>query len=108
MAGTVSQGAAIEFVGYTEVYASMNSYADVINTPATIHIGTEPAALFAYAYMIAAHTTQKDIDKAILFIERLPVEFQVITLQGIIAKNPGIMKEPCINKWIAEKGAELF
>lgn len=106
--GTVGEGVGHEFVLYTEIYTDMPTYQDIKTKPFQITIKKEPAILFGLSHMIAAYFQENDIEPIMDFIERLPVEFQTITLQSILSRFPKLIKEKRINSWCAEKGEYLL
>lgn len=108
IAGTVGEGAGHEFVTYTEIYTDMPTYPAIKAKPFQVTIKKEPAMLFGIGHMIAAYFQKADIMPIMDFIERLPVEFQTITLQSILGRFPELIKEKRINAWCAEKGEFLL
>ncbi|RLD76698.1 MAG: hypothetical protein DRJ07_15855, partial [Bacteroidetes bacterium] len=68
----------------------------------------DPAMLYAVSHMIAAYATKPNMDRLMQYVERLPLEFETITLQHIIRKNPTMIDEQSVKDWITIKGEELF
>lgn len=108
LAGTVGEGSAVEFVAFTEIYANLPTYQDILKDPMNARLDTEPAMLFAVSHMITAYLKKKDLDKAMQYIERLPIEFQTITLQNAVQKDQSIIKETEIDKWAMKNGGYLL
>ena len=108
LAGTVSSSVATEFITYTSVYSEIPDYKAIVANPLGEVVKKEPAMLFAVAHMIAAHLDKKDLDKVMIYLDRMGPEFQTITLQGIMQKDPSIIDEKEIKAWIAKYGPILL
>ncbi len=108
LAGTVGEASALEFVAFTEIYDKVPTYREILKDPLNARLDNEPAMHSAASRMIAAYLTKPDVKKAMLYIERLPVEFQVITLQNIMQKDDSLKNEPQIQKWLLTKGMDLL
>lgn len=108
LAGTIGEGAAIEFKGFTDIYETLPTFEQIIHSPATLPVSNEPSTLYAITSLVAAKVEQKNINTLMEYINRLPIEFQVITLQGISKKNRAMLKEPCIKAWISANANELL
>lgn len=106
--GVIGIAAANAFISHTEVYTDLPDYKDIVANPTGILIPKEPAQKYAVSHMISAYVTQTDIDKVIIYIERMPAEFQVITLQNVLQKEPIMAKEKTINQWVAKYGDKLL
>jgi hypothetical protein len=57
---------------------------------------------------LAAYAKVDNIDNMMIYIDRLPIEFQTITLQNVMRRNAEMMKEAAVKNWISIKGQELF
>lgn len=108
LAGTVGESSAFEFTAYTTVYSQIPSYKEILADPVNAPLSNEPATLFAVSHLISAFLKKADIPKTILYIERMPVEIQTITLQNIVQKDPSIIKEKHVINWLATKSVQLL
>lgn len=112
LSGTVSEGVAREFIQYTKIYNDLPTYSEILQNPKGARYKEDPSLLFAVAHMIAAHVQIPAIKTIMPYIDRLPVEFQTITLQNIIFRNKSdikqIMQEPIMREWITAKGMDLL
>jgi len=100
LAGTVSEGVAREFVGYTKVYKDLPTIKQIVNAPATINVPEEPSTLFALSGSLAAHFEEDIAEPLVKFISRMPPEFSIITLKDVNKRNPDVARIPCVSKWI--------
>ena len=77
MQGTVGEGAAIEFIAFTEIHDKLPSIEDMVNNPEGIEIPEEPSMLYAMSLLIGATAKPDNCDQLIKLVNRLPPEFQV-------------------------------
>ena len=108
LSGTVSEAIAREFIMYAETYTRLPTIAQIMQDPVNTPIDDEPSMLFAVAHMLAAHTTKQNIPTLMKYIERLPLEFETITLQDVIQKDKSMLEQPAIEQWVLVKGMDLF
>ena len=52
--------------------------------------------------------TKTNVDTVMTAIERLPIEFQVITLKDVYSKQPDLKDHLRIKKWVSEHASEMF
>lgn len=108
VAGTVSEGMAREFIGFTQIYQDLPSISQIMGSPATTRMPTEPSVLFALTGSLACHTTEENADKILVYVQRMPIEFQVVCLREIIARNKSMINCTAIQGWISKNAADLF
>ena len=108
ISGTIGNGVAREFISHTEIFTNLPSIDAIINNPTGAIVNEDPAMLYAVSHMIAAYATKPNMDRLMQYVERLPLEFETITLQHIIRKNPTMIDEQSVKDWITIKGEELF
>lgn len=108
MAGTVSEGVAREFLEYSNIFQHIPTINEIIANPAGFAINEEPSHLFAISNMISAYLDEKNDKPLIKAIERLPIEFQTVCLQGAIAREPKVMQLPAVRAWIVKNAQELM
>ena len=58
--------------------------------------------------MLAHNSTPGNISKIIIAINRLPVDFQVITFKDIYKRTPVLKGHPVITEWIAKNSSVIF
>lgn len=91
IAGTVGEGAAVEFITFAEEYHRLPKFKDIIAQPKTIAVPTESSTKYATMAMLVEHTTDKTLDDVIDYIERFDTELQIIFCRGLVSKHPTIM-----------------
>jgi hypothetical protein len=108
LAGTVGEGPAREFIIYTETFTKLPSFAEIIKDPVKAKLDKTPAMLYAISHMIAANAKKHNLPAILKYTERMPLEFETITLQNILRRDESLKNEDCIQEWIVTKGDEIF
>lgn len=109
LAGTIGEGAAREFYSFVQIFKEkLPTFDDILNNPKTIDIPDSPATKFAIAGLIAANFDKKTGGTLMGFIERMPIEFQVMILNQAIKPDTSLQNIPEVMEWITRKGRELF
>lgn len=108
LAGTISEGLAREFTTFCRIYDDLPKPAQIIAAPDTIKVPQEPSILFALTGTIAHNATPDNFTSLMKFIQRLPVEFQVVTMRETIRRNKAMMSHASVQKWVTESAAQLF
>jgi hypothetical protein len=109
MAGTVGEGAAIEFQGFSEIYQTLPTLKSMIHNPDKVDIPREnPSVVWAIASLIGANADDKNIGPLMKLTNRLDIEFQVITIQGVLANSPKLQTHPEVSAWVSANASELF
>jgi len=108
LVGTLSEGVATEFKGFTKVYKNLITIQDISADPENIKMPTEASVLYALSGSIAHNATIDNIDVLMKFIKRLPYEFQVTTIREINVRTPELEDSPAMEAWIDESADKLF
>lgn len=108
LSGTLSEGVAREFFSFIEIYTQLPKLEDILKSPKTVKISKESSILYALSGLLIKSVDKNNLDDAMKFISRLPAEFQVITIKGIIKKDKNLISTPIITEWITQTGHNLF
>ena len=109
LAGTVGEGAAVELATYCEIYQNLPTIEQILGNPKSgWKVPKEPSEQYAVTTMLSHNTTPTTIDKIIIAINRLPVDFQVITFKDIYKRTPELKGHPVIKEWIAKNSSIIF
>jgi hypothetical protein len=108
LAGAVGEPAARQFILFSETLTELPSIKEIESNPFTTSVSAKPSLLHAVTHLIAAHLSEKNIDRIINYINRMPVEFQTICLQNCLYKNRELINHDLIQNWIIEKGELLL
>lgn len=108
LSGTLSEGVAREFIGFTKIFESLPKMIEVIESPESIRVPHEPSILYAMTGAISHHATKDNIGQLMKYVLRLPAEFQVVTLKEIVRRDRTMMLHPSLQSWITSSSASLF
>jgi hypothetical protein len=108
MAGTIGEGASTEFKTYTQIYERLPTIESVLADPRGWSVPSEASERYALTTMFSHHITPDNIDKLMVAIERLPTEFQVVTMKDIYQRVPELKKHELIQNWIAKNASKMF
>lgn len=105
--GTVGEGAATEFVGFTRVFREMPDYETICKRPEDTKIPENVAARYAVATMLARSTEQKTMSPVMQYVNRMPAEFQVLTVNDMTKRNKKLAETSSYINW-ASKNKDLL
>ena len=109
IAGTVSEAVGRKFVAFVKQYESLTTMEQIVKNPQGAKMpGDNPSVIYAIAGMIGGQTTKENLTPVMEYIERMPMEFQVVTLRNVFGRNPELGNEAVVNTWITKYGSELF
>lgn len=108
LAGTLSEGVGREFYSFCQIFQSLPTISQLINNPNTASVPKEPSTLYAITGLISNHLSIHNVDNLMKYVHRLPIEFQVITLQIALKKNVHLLAETSIKEWITINSQELL
>ncbi len=108
LSGTIGEGQAREFLAFCEIENELVSFDDLIKAPLKVDLPTEPSTTYFMCGSIAAKTDKKNLDKVVQFVERLPIEFQIVCFRDMLKRNKDLKKEAALRNWIITNSKELF
>lgn len=107
IAGAVGEGAATEYHAFAATAERVPKVADILSKPDTTPVPDDPSVLYATATSLDTHVKPDTIAKALIYIERMPPEFQVLCLRGAVTANPDIENTKEYTDWLI-KNANLI
>lgn len=108
LAGTLSEGVAREFVTFLKIYDTLPKISQIVANPIGTRMPEEPSVLFALTGALAQNADMENFDKLSIYINRMPMEFQVFTLKDAVRRNLELRKHKEIQKWFANTAITLF
>ena len=108
LAGTIGEGVAREFVGFCKIFQKLPNISQIVSQPTKVKMPEEPSVLFAISGMIGHETKETNIAPIMNFIERMPLEFQIITIRDIVKRNRKLVQDPALKSWISNNAEDLF
>jgi adenylate kinase len=97
--GIVGEAAAAEFTGFQKYYRQLPNLDQVLMNPKTAKVPEEPATLYALSTGLAARATPDNMERVVQYIERIPKEFQVLTIRDCTLRNQENAYSTAFNKW---------
>ena len=108
LAGTISEGVAREFIGFCKIYQNLPTMEQIQANPEAITVPNEPSVLFALTGSIAHNINTENATQLMQFVERLPVEFQVVTMKEAWRRNTTIKENAAVRAWISKSASSFF
>ena len=108
LAGALSEGVAREFAGFCSIYTNLPAIASILQYPTLVEVPQEPSTLYALTGALGESLTVTNAAGLMQYINRMPVEFQVLTMRSAIKRDSGLVAEATISEWISTKSVELF
>ena len=106
--GAVGEGAAAEFIGFLRICRELPDVDQILRTPDTFKVPTDPAVLYAVAGSLAARADHDTVDDVMRFAKRMPPEFTLITVRDMRQRWPGCFSTAAMTKWLAGDGHKLL
>jgi len=108
LVGTISAGIAHEFNAHMAYCNDLPTIADITANPNTIVIPQDPSRLYATSHMVAAYINEKNADKLMEYIKRLPLEFGTTAIRSALKRDKELLKLLPIREWSHQIAAEIF
>ena len=108
LSGILSEGVALEFVSYCQVYHSLPDLSKIATSPETVEVPVEPSILFAITGSIANKMNLENAEQYMKYVNRLPAEFRVVTLREAVRRTPKLLSNKAIQQWALNTGQEFF
>lgn len=108
LAGTLSEGVAREFLSASRIYTSLPSLQEIESSPTGTTVPEARSIIWAMTGSLANWINEKNADPLLLYIERLPLEFQIICLQEIVARKQELKASAAVSRWFMKNAPELY
>lgn len=108
LSGTIGEGMAREFIGYCQIREQLPTEDDILNAPDKVIIPREPSAIFFFTSILSSMSTVDNFDKVIQVIDKLPMEFQVITIKSARSTEPLIATHQNYIQWLNKNAIQLM
>jgi hypothetical protein len=103
-AGYVGPDAAGEFEAFWRILENAPSMDDILANPKTATLPGERdvGTMYAVTSMIARSADRRNFDKAMIYVGRMPKDYQVATVQDATRRQPDLMKTRAYTDWAVE------
>lgn len=106
--GTISAGIAHEFNAHLSYCSDLPTITQISANPNTIAIPDDPSLLYATSHMVAAYLEEKNSEKLIEYIKRLPLEFGTTAIRSALKRNKELLKLPPVREWASLIAKDIF
>ena len=106
--GTIGKGVSREFLQYCDIGSQLPSFAEIIKDPKGTKLPDEPSTMYFICGTVASKAEPKVLDKLITFIERMPIEFQIVCFRDMLKRDKTLKAEKPLRGWIMKNSSELF
>lgn len=98
LAGTLSDGVAVEFHTFMQEYSKLPSYQKILDEGDKLNVPSAASTCYALVTMILHRHTKETFEDATVFVRRMSPEFQVIYFRGVVARDPTMRRNPAYTK----------
>lgn len=99
IAGTVGDGAAIEFSAFLATYRNLPNVDAILLNPDQEPVPSDAAAQFAVATALSHYATDINFDRVYRYIKRMPTEFGVLCVHDALLRQPAVRHTPAYTTW---------
>ena len=82
--------------------------AQILAAPDSIKVPEEPSILFALTGAIGHNASQENFGQLIKYVNRMPSEFQIVSLRETTRRNKAMMGHPAVHKWLSSNKDVFF
>jgi hypothetical protein len=108
IAGAIGEGIAREFVGFCSIYRELPTFPQILANPIGTVISAEPSIRFALTGMVSQKIDATNLEKVMKFMDRLPIEFQIIGFRTAVRKAPSLLNHPEMAVWLSRNSQALL
>lgn len=108
LTGTLGEAAGREFYSFSQVFKQLPTIETIIANPTGIDMPDEPSTQYAISGLLGHNLDRHNADSLMKFLERMPVEFQIMTLQAALKKSKKLLSVSSVKKWISVNSRDLF
>lgn len=106
--GTVGEGAAAEYLSFARLAADLPSADEILLNPDGAPVPESPAAMYAVCTMLDKKATPNSMDRLLTYIERLPLEFQVLFVKSAATTNRAVTQSKHYIAWLTANQTVLL
>lgn len=98
IAGTISQGVAIEFVQFSKIYKNLTPFEEIITNPEKTKIPQDLATKWAIISSMVDKTNNDNLSKVAIYIDKFDESFQVLFYRMLLSKQSVLKSHPTMIK----------
>jgi hypothetical protein len=101
-AGAITSGAAVDFIKFTAVYASLPNATVIVKDPEGTALPVDSATRWATITHLIENTDDKSFGPIATYVNRLPSEFRVLFFRGLLVRKPELKRHPTFHKALVD------
>lgn len=90
VSGDVGEGPAAEYIGFRHIYENLPNLDALLLNPSRAEVPTDVAVLYALGGALATRSTKDNFDRVWEFVQRMPPDFQVMTVCDAMKLKPEV------------------
>lgn len=106
-ASLVGDGPAGEYLAFKKIYKDIPTMEDLLDKPTTTKVPDSPSMLYAISGGIAGHVSKDNFDNVMKYVNRMPKEYQVVTVKDCLARDRDLVTHKSFTDWTV-KNASVF
>lgn len=106
-AAVIGNAHAGDFIAYRDVETQMPDIDNIIKHPTQASVPTETSVIWAVCGALASRADKNTFAAIVKYAQRMPPEYQVVTLKDSIAKDKTLGRDPAFLSW-AQTNASVF
>lgn len=108
LAGAIGEGIAIEFVNHLKIYKDIPKMPQIVASPETVPVPQDISILWALTGSISHHATEENFRKLMTYIQRMPREYQAVTMRESLRRKNELKKHPSTLEWVSKMAVDVF
>ena len=105
--GTVGEGVGIEFTAFVRLIKDLPTVDEVLLNPDTAPVPSSPGAKFAISAALDTKTTKTNIGRAMAYIGRMPIEYQVMYIRNASRRDRSLVETKTFMDWAVKNEAVM-
>lgn len=106
--GAVGEAFAAEYTAFLKLYKQLPSVDSILMNPDKAEVPTEPSVQYALSMAIASKMSDVNIDAAIRYINRLPVEISVACIKDAVVRSEKLTQTRAFIQWASKNGSVIL
>lgn len=108
LSATISDGAACDYINYCKNFVNLPTYEAIIADPLNVDIPKEMSTLYALSGSIGSQVTAQTINPIMLYIGRMPQEFQLSTFHDFTKRDGKLVTLAPVRAWLVANAKHLL
>jgi hypothetical protein len=108
IAGSVGQGAAVEYLAFLKLYRSLPSLDAILLNPTGTPVPHEASSLYAVACGLARRANAGNMGRVIKYFDRLPAEYSVMGVRDAVTRDATLSACPEFTQWAVTHSDVVF